>query len=67
MKLVWTQKKPTVEGWYWMRSNRCSKRGPETHIVFVREHCGRMCIVNWEIPNGAEWSGPIPGPEYASE
>ena len=60
MKFKWTKEKPTKPGWYWMRKKYFNVF--DTSIKKVRECGGELCIVNWAIPNEAEWAGPIPEP-----
>ena len=60
MLLYWTKKKPTQEGWYWIRKPRIYSEGP--HIVYVRWYVNELCIGNWAIAEDAEWAGPIPFP-----
>ncbi len=55
---VWTKDKPVKPGWYWMRDTDNSP----THIEYIREYAKRLCILNWAIPDDAEWAGPIPLP-----
>lgn len=56
--MYWSKKKPTKEGWYWLRNKK------EIGIVFVRLYCDELCITNWPIPDDAEWSGPIEEPWF---
>jgi hypothetical protein len=58
----WTKTKPTTPGWYWMREPRSFGPLNDSRVVYVRDYCGRLCIVNWEIPDDAEWAGPIEEP-----
>ena len=50
--MKWTDKKPTIEGWYWMR--RLTSTGsrikdlPDS-IEYVRDHVDKMCIMNWRV------------------
>jgi hypothetical protein len=32
-------------------------------IEYVRDYGGRLCIMNWPIPEDAEWAGPLEAPE----
>lgn len=60
-RLIWTTDQPTKPGWYWQR--RPHFKGEGAHIVQVRNYVGKLCIMNWEIPNkDVEWAGPIPEP-----
>ena len=61
----WTKTKPCQPGWYWMR--RLSNGGE--HVISIerlRIYAGKICILNWEISNNAEWSGPIPEPRESN-
>lgn len=60
----WTSEKPDHPGWYWMRQPH-GHLPDEEEIVKVRYYGGKMCIMNWEVPNNAEWAGPIPKPTGA--
>ena len=60
--LKWTKKKPVTEGWYWMRKKQGLDGGYEDSIEYVRNYGGNMCILNWEVPDKAEWAGPIEKP-----
>ena len=63
--MKWTTEKPKVGGWYWMMKNRefQFEASSVPRIEFLREYSGKMCILNWEIPEHAKWAGPIPEPE----
>jgi len=54
---VWTKNKPTEPGWYWYK-----RMGGDVDIVYVRWYGKKLCIMNWEIADDAEWAGPIPEP-----
>ena len=55
---VWTKDKPVKPGWYWMRD----KNDFPSRIEYVKEYARRLYILNWPIPDDAEWAGPIPLP-----
>ncbi len=59
--LKWTKKKPTEVGWYWKKQRDFDGYGVD--IVCVRVYARKLCIINWPIPDNAEWAGPIPEPE----
>lgn len=56
--MPWTKNRPTVPVWYWMQQ----EHDDEPRIEKVREYGGKMCILNWEIPDSTNWSGPIEQP-----
>jgi hypothetical protein len=64
--MKWTDKKPTEEGWYWMRrltsTGRVMKDWGDS-IEYVRDYGGNMCISNWEVSDHALWAGPIEKPK----
>lgn len=60
--LKWKLGLPTVPGWYWLRES------DETHIVKIRDYCGRLALGNsvlkgWSTMEKAFWAGPIPEPK----
>ena len=65
MKLEWTDKPPTMPGWYWVRwQNRIE-------IIYVYDHKGELacqwigddCAYFVEGEKDVEqWAGPIPEP-----
>ena len=62
--MEWTKEKPNKPGWYWMKRNSSLKSSNiEISVQQVRLYAGKLCIMNWEIPNNVEWSGPIPEPK----
>jgi hypothetical protein len=71
-KLIWSKKKPTKPGWYWTRSKKFrAKELPFEHdmgigfIVQVEEKKkGVLSVgINWPLPDGNDWAGPIPMPK----
>jgi hypothetical protein len=60
--LVWTKEKPKVAGWFWMR------RGSITGVRVFTFRDGKYCMVGFwgdaieNMPEEAEWAGPIPSP-----
>jgi len=64
--MYWTKDQPTKPGWYWQRDTRPSLKEAPT-INYIRYYDGKLCIMNWEIPNeNIEWAGPIPEPKKRS-
>ncbi len=68
--MTWTREAPTAPGEYWMRESHGESRG----IVAVRKNYGngKMEWLNgygWHevAEKEADWAGPIPEPESASE
>jgi hypothetical protein len=59
--LQWTEKKPTEEGWYWIKRKNSLGEFESPKIDYVRDYVGEMCILNWPVPDG-KWAGPIPEP-----
>lgn len=66
--MTWTDKKPTVPGWYWWRFNPIRR----AHVMEIsRQHVanddvftvGTAVLFLDEVPG--EWSGPIPLPTDA--
>jgi hypothetical protein len=58
--MKWTKEKPTKPGWYWKRRQYFT---PEISVDYVRDYAGKLCIMNWEIPDDCEWAGPLKVPE----
>ena len=64
MKMKWTKEKPKSEGWYWLKQkDSFDNRGYFIRVEYVRWYDKKLCIMNWAIPDNAEWAGPIPEPE----
>ena len=64
-RVNWRTEKPDIEGWYWLRRLHPNGSRIEDHsdsIEYVRDYVGKMCIMNWEIPDNALWAGPIKPP-----
>lgn len=66
--MTWSDKKPTQEGWYWMKSDQL---GPSIVQLFVYDgkltcFIGRKLQVVREmraLDTGLCWAGPIPEPQ----
>ena len=61
--MKWTKEKPTKPGWYWKKQQYWKKDPPEISIEYVREYCGKLCIMNWPIGDDCLWAGPLEEPE----
>lgn len=59
--MKWTKEKPTVPGWYWKREITWDHLN--SSIVYIRLYAGKLCIENWQIPDDAEWAGPLSEPK----
>jgi len=76
MTLKWSNKHPTVPGWYWIMettdTKKIKRKGYQKiiftkKIVQIRKYTGTLCIQNWPIPKSSNlrkvmWAGPIPEP-----
>lgn len=62
--LTWTRERPTVPGWWWVRS-RYGKRVTQTIMCVKAWEDGRLYIYAGKPVerHDAEWAGPIPQPE----
>lgn len=55
-----TSKEIKVAGWYWMRYPTRPQEDPT--IKHIRKYQRQWCISNWQIPDDAEYEGPIERP-----